>query len=78
MGFDPKGSYSRDIKYLGTSLLQLANLAAVSYQCEQFIRYECMASVMQISLYAWWVSRDGETWITGVGPHQEVENAHAE
>lgn len=59
VGFDPKRSYSRDVKYLGTSLLQLANLVAVSYQCEQFIRYECMASVMQISLYAWWVSRDG-------------------
>ena len=56
-GFDPRGSYSRDVTYLGARPLQLANLATVSGHCEQFIKYECKGSVL--SSFGWWVSRDG-------------------
>ena len=59
LGFDPSGSYSRDVNYQGASLLQLENLVAVSAQCEQFIKYECIASVLIGHSVGWWVSRDG-------------------
>ncbi|XP_078364269.1 contactin-associated protein-like 2 [Oculina patagonica] len=55
-GCDPPGCYSRDISYQGASLLQLGNLAAVSGQCEQFIKYECFRSLLKSG---WWVSRNG-------------------
>ena len=59
-GCDGKGCYSRDIQYTEASLLQLASLANVSTQCEQFIKYECFGSVMSKNktFFAWWVSRD--------------------
>ena len=56
-----RGSYSRDIRYTGASLSQLASLTRVSSHCEQFIKYECYASVLGLytsSPYGWWVSRD--------------------
>ena len=46
LGFDPPGSYSRDVNYQGASLLQLEKLVAVSGHCQQFIKYECVASVL--------------------------------
>ena len=46
LGFDLPGSYSRDVNYQGASLLQLENLVAVSAHCEQFIKYECVASAL--------------------------------
>ena len=52
------GSYSRDIRYTGASLSQLASLTRVSSHCEQFIKYECYASMLLRVGYAWWVSRD--------------------
>ena len=56
-GYEGQGSYSRDIRYTGASLSQLASLTRVSSHCEQFIKYECYHSFMR-SGYAWWVSRD--------------------
>ena len=61
-GYGSRGSYSRDIHYTGASLSQLASLASVSLHCEQFIKYECSASVLLSphwgDPYGWWVSRD--------------------
>ena len=54
------GSYSRDIRYTGASLSQLASLTRVSSHCEQFIKCECYNSVLFYNNYpyGWWVSRD--------------------
>ena len=60
-GYESPGSYSRDIRYTGASLSQLASLTRVSSHCEQFIKYECHDSVLyrsQVTQVAWWVSRD--------------------
>ena len=61
-GYTSRGSYSRDIHYTGASLSQLASLTRVSSHCEQFIKYECSASVLLSPYwgdpYGWWVSRD--------------------
>ena len=59
-GYEAEGGYSRDIRYTGVSLSQLASLTRVSSHCEQFIKYECHGSLL---LYnndprGWWVSRD--------------------
>ena len=62
-GFDPPGSYSRDIHYIGTSLSQVKELMAVSKYCQQFIKYECKGSRLnsRTQQIAWWMSREGET-----------------
>ena len=39
-GYEGPDSYSRDIRYTGASLSQLASLTRVSSHCEQFIKYE--------------------------------------
>ena len=59
-GYESPGSYSRDIHYTGASLSQLASLTRVSSHCEQFIKYECLKSVLLYNdkPYGWWVSRD--------------------
>ena len=59
-GYGGAGSYSRDIRYTGASLSQLASLTRVSSHCEQFIKYECLDSVLlyKNNPYGWWVSRD--------------------
>ena len=59
-GYGSSGSYSRDIRYTGASLSQLASLTRVSSHCEQFIKYECYHSVLLYinNPYGWWVSRD--------------------
>ena len=59
-GYDSPGSYSRDIRYTGASLSQVASLTRVSSHCEQFIKYECYYSVLLYNNnpYGWWVSRD--------------------
>ena len=59
-GYETKGSYSRDIRYTGASLSQLASLTRISSQCEQFIKYECIGSQLfqNTAFYGWWVSRD--------------------
>ena len=73
-GYESPGSYSRDIHYIGASLSQLASLTRVSSHCEQFIKYECCASVLfaNENNYAsgWWVSRDSTkmTYWGGASP----------
>ena len=57
-GYEDKGSYSRDIHYTGTSLSQLASLTTVSSHCEQFIKYECIYSLLLYDMHGWWASRD--------------------
>ena len=55
------GCYSKDVRYNGVSIAQLAALTRVSQNCEQFIKFECQADVAFIwEGYAWWVSRDGK------------------
>ena len=58
IGFEDPGSYSHDIQYKETDLLQLASLTSVSTHCEQFIKYECFDSLMFKGNHAWWISRD--------------------
>ena len=70
-GCNPSGCYSRDIRYTGASLSQLAHLTKASSQCEQFIKYECYnAMVFYGSGYSWWVSRDSAkmTYWGGASP----------
>ena len=70
-GCENQGCYSRDIRYTGASLSQLASLTRVSSHCEQFIKYECYASRFLIrGGYAWWVSRDSAkmTYWGGASP----------
>ncbi|XP_068677034.1 uncharacterized protein [Montipora foliosa] len=59
-GCQAPGCYSRDIRYNGASLAQLASLTRVSLHCEQFIKYECYDSVLlnNNNPHGWWVSRD--------------------
>ena len=59
-GYSGRGSYSRDIRYTGASLTQLASLTRGSSHCEQFIKYECYHSrlLYNNNQYGWWVSRD--------------------
>ena len=62
-GFEDSDSYSRDVTYTETTLVQLASLTASSAHCEQFIKYECYNSALYEngeSINGWWVSRDGE------------------
>ena len=58
-GYYSPGSYSRDIHYTRASLSQLASLTRISSRCEQFIKYECLDSVLLYNRnpYGWWVSR---------------------
>ena len=53
-----KGIYSPDVHYTGASLSQLASLTRVSSHCEQFIKYECIDTMFEMGVNAWWVSRD--------------------
>ena len=57
-GYEAKGSYVRNVVYIGASVPQLAALATNSTNCEQFIKYECFHSRLLINGYGWWVSRD--------------------
>ena len=59
-GYEGNGAYSRDVRYRGVSLSQLASLTRVSSHCEQFIKYDCYGSVLLYNnnLHGWWVSRD--------------------
>ena len=62
-GTEPKGSYARDITYIGVGLrgiAQLTGLSIVSLNCEQFIKYECAGSRLLANgnSFGWWVSRD--------------------
>ncbi|XP_068722667.1 contactin-associated protein-like 2 [Montipora capricornis] len=61
-GCERGGCYSRDINYTGASLSQLAILTSISSHCEQFIKYECLGSVIfrRKNVGGWWVSRDSK------------------
>ena len=61
-GFETPGSYSRNITYMETDLVQLASLTASSVHCEQFIKYECYNTVLFRNSKAngWWVALNGE------------------
>ena len=59
-GCGSAGCYSKDVRYIGVSIAQLAALTRVSQNCEQFIKFECNNDILFIEVsYAWWVSRDG-------------------
>ena len=61
-GCEPRGCYKRDIHYTGTNTLQMGKLMATSTHCEQFIKYECHATLLLNNggMYGWWMSRDGD------------------
>lgn len=75
-GFEGKGSYVRDVRYIhyeGTGLTsnpQLFGLLNVSAHCEQFIKYECYHAILLYNNYSWWVSRDSKkmTYWGGASP----------
>ena len=59
-GYEPRGSYVRNVHYIATGLTnmpQLAYLTDVSTHCDQFIKYECRGSLIFRDDTAWWVSR---------------------
>ena len=61
-GTERPGSFQRNINYNGYSKQQLVSLIDASTNCEQFIKYECLDSVLLHGVsrdYGWWVSRDG-------------------
>lgn len=60
-GFEPDGSYKRDVAYTGATLSQIVGLISVSADCRQFIKYECFESSLLAGDTGWWVSRDGST-----------------
>jgi hypothetical protein len=60
-GYEAPGSYMRKVKYI-LPMKQIVAIIQQSQWCEQFIKYECRASVMTwygIANYGWWVSREG-------------------
>lgn len=59
---DPPGCYKKDINYTTSSLAQIVSVINISSHCEQFIRYDCMNSLLlnRGMPVGWWVSRDGE------------------
>ncbi|XP_068696923.1 hemicentin-1-like isoform X2 [Montipora foliosa] len=74
-GFDPEGSYSRDVQYVGTSLPQIERLIEISAKCEQFIKFECFHVRIFGNglLFAWWVSRDGAKMTYWYGANEAIE-----
>ena len=61
-GYNPAGSYKRNIKY-DISMQQTVAIMKQSKNCEQFIKYECYGSVFRFGssgeYLGWWVSRQG-------------------
>ncbi|XP_078683167.1 uncharacterized protein LOC144917227 isoform X1 [Branchiostoma floridae x Branchiostoma belcheri] len=59
-GYRDPGSYSRNVTYW-TSLEQIRAVIRRSKRCMQFIKYECLSSVLHrdSTSFAWWVSADG-------------------
>ena len=59
-GYESPGSYSRKINY-DLPIEVITAIIKTSMKCEQFIKYECHASIFEFSLahHAWWVSRQG-------------------
>ena len=59
-GYNPPGSYKRKINY-DISMKQIVTIMKRSKNCEQYIKYECYASILLYNghPYGWWVSRQG-------------------
>ena len=63
-GYEDPGSYLRNVHYLGeglTGIEQLAGLLNESAHCEQFIKYDCLNSLLfypSNNPHGWWVSRN--------------------
>ena len=80
-GFEDRGSYQRDVSYLGgdfDAVAKLSGLVNASKNCEQFIKYECNHSVLFSSNpYGWWVSRKFEkmTYWGGATPADSLKCA---
>ena len=56
-GFEEKGSYVRNVYYIGagvSSVAQISDIPMVSAYCEQFIKYECKGSLLFRSAPAGW------------------------
>ena len=68
---------SRDIHYTWASLSQLASLTNVSSYREQFIKYECLGSLMLKDHMLGGCHVNPLTWPTGAKLSQEVMSAHA-
>lgn len=72
-GYEPTGSYVRNMSYLWRSMMsvqQLAKLTDISAHCEHFIKYECLADWMLLSgpgsvgyMHGWWVLRHDKAMI---------------
>ncbi|XP_077987249.1 contactin-associated protein like 5-3-like [Glandiceps talaboti] len=61
-GFDPAGSYAKDVNYDVSwdqfdAYFSLDNVQ----ECEQYIKYECYGAKLLDSGTGWWISRGGET-----------------
>ncbi|XP_074623859.1 contactin-associated protein 1-like [Acropora palmata] len=80
-GFEDRGSYTRDVSYLGgdfDAVAKLSGLVDASKNCEQFIKYECYDSVLfRSDPYGWWVSRNFEkmTYWGGATPADSLKCA---
>ena len=75
-GFQDPGSYSCNVTYQGTSLLQLTSLTASSAHCEQFIMYECyQGSFAMVTAGGYHVME--KRWSTGEEWILSITNAHA-
>ncbi|XP_032223292.2 roundabout homolog 2-like [Nematostella vectensis] len=63
-GYLYPGSYFKRVNYSGLTTHQLEALTQASRQCKQFIKYECLRSVLLWNghPYGWWVSRDDLLW----------------
>ena len=57
-GFDPPGTYVRDVKYYGVSREQLKDIDALSISCQQSLKIECFSVAGLVTDY--WVDVDGE------------------
>ena len=76
-GFEPPGTYTRNITYIGSSISQIKGLITASKNCQQFIKYECKHSMLYShhhgKYFAWWVSSDGENLTYWGGATQGCE-----
>ncbi|KXJ10025.1 Contactin-associated protein-like 2 [Exaiptasia diaphana] len=48
-GYESPGSYSKDVRYNGASMAQLAKLTQISTNCEQLTKFECKNDVAFLS-----------------------------
>ena len=75
--FEDRDSYWRNVAYNAISLFQLASLTVSLAHCKQFIKYECMKSLLLLHKHGWWVSRNGENMKYWGGAIPFHTSAHA-